>query len=350
MSTTYPPLSEVKSSLQIDWYRCPVERERLRELSRRSNAKGFLHALGHLALLLVTGYLTHRFFVAREWLPFALAFWVHGIIFSFVPGLVTHELSHGTVFRTKWLNELFLRIYSILGFVNFPHYRRSHTYHHLYTLHPEGDREVVLPSDPRRRITRIVQFLTFDFKLFFQVVGGTFVLALTGTFRLFFKPEWSEAIFTDDPEGRRRAVNWARIVVLFHLAVLACAIVFDLWSLPLVITLGSFVATWWRFVVGATMHVGLRDNVADWRKCARTVKLDPFSRFIYWNMNYHIEHHMYGAVPTYNLKKLSREIAWDMPEPRTLIGAWREMIAIARRQEQDPEYQYDTPVPNRADE
>jgi len=62
-------------------------------------------------------------------------------------------------------------------------------------------------------------------------------------------------------------------------------------------------------------------------------------------MNWHAEHHMYAAVPCYNLKKLATEIADDMPEPRSLIGAWREMRAIWKRQQTDPGYAFDTPVP-----
>ena len=34
-----------------------------------------------------------------------------------------------------------------------------------------------------------------------------------------------------------------------------------------------------------------------------------------------------------------------MPKPRTLAGAWREIREIWRRQADDPDYQYDTPVP-----
>jgi hypothetical protein len=37
-----------------------------------------------------------------------------------------------------------------------------------------------------------------------------------------------------------------------------------------------------------------------------------------------------------------------MPEPRTLTGAWREIREVWRRQEKDPGYQYDTPVPDRS--
>ena len=63
-------------------------------------------------------------------------------------------------------------------------------------------------------------------------------------------------------------------------------------------------------------------------------------------MNWHIEHHMYAAVPCYNLKKLNKLVADDMPEPRTLIGAWKEMRQIWRQQKQDENYQFDTKVPD----
>jgi fatty acid desaturase len=73
--------------------------------------------------------------------------------------------------------------------------------------------------------------------------------------------------------------------------------------------------------------------------------LNPLAEFVYWRMNWHIEHHMYAGVPCYNLKKLAREIADDMPKPRTLVGTWREMRETWRRQQSDPDYQFDTPLP-----
>ena len=54
---------------------------------------------------------------------------------------------------------------------------------------------------------------------------------------------------------------------------------------------------------------------------------------------------MYTGVPCYNLAKLYRVIQADLPEPRTLLGAWREILAIWKRQQDDPGYQYDTPLP-----
>ena len=89
----------------------------------------------------------------------------------------------------------------------------------------------------------------------------------------------------------------------------------------------------WLYFVGMTQHTGLRDNVPDFRLCVRTIQLDSLTSFLYWRMERHIEHHMFAGVPCYNLKRLSLEIADDMPAPRSLLGAWREMRSVWQRQQ-----------------
>ena len=49
--------------------------------------------------------------------------------------------------------------------------------------------------------------------------------------------------------------------------------------------------------------------------------MNPISRFIYLNMNYHIEHHMFTMVPYYNLPKLHALIKHDLPAPVPSIPA-----------------------------
>lgn len=342
----YEPLDQVRKEFRVAWYRCPIPRDRLKELTARSDLRGAFQAVGHLVLLVTSGTVTLLAWQRGLWGLMIAAIYLHGIMYSFVPGLVTHELSHGTVFRTKWLNGLFLRIYSLLGWVNFHHYKRSHTYHHLYTLHPKGDREVVLPGNPSLKALLLVQLATFNFQRLWFVLSSTIRLAVAGVFH----NEWSEAIFPEsDPKGRKLAVRWARLVLLFHVAVIAGSIIGGVWPLALLVSFGMCIANWWTYLIGVTMHTGLRDNVPDFRLCCRTIRLDPFSRFLYWHMNFHTEHHMYAAVPCYRLKELSREIAWDMPKSRTLIEAWKEMRYVLKRQKSDPSFQFDTPLPNQPD-
>lgn len=67
-----------------------------------------MQAGGHLLLFLATGLLVYLFWSTQLWLGFAVALFLHGTFASFIPGLATHELNHGTVFRTRWLNKAFL--------------------------------------------------------------------------------------------------------------------------------------------------------------------------------------------------------------------------------------------------
>ena len=59
---------------------------------------------------------------------------------------------------------------------------------------------------------------------------------------------------------------------------------------------------------------GAAGHVPDFRLllAARSISiLSPV--FLYWQMNYHTEHHMYAGVPCYNLPKLHRLIKPQMP-------------------------------------
>ena len=157
--------------------------------------------------------------------------------------------------------------------------------------------------------------------------------------------KWLIALRADQPAEMRSATWWARLVLLFHALVLVVTVTTGLWVLPILLSVATFIGPWWNYAVGITQHTGLRDDVADFRKCTRSVRLDPLSEFLYWRMNWHIEHHMYAGIPCYNLKRLAREIAADLPAPRTFLGAWQEMRRIWKRQQTDPGYQFDTPLP-----
>ena len=350
MSDTYKPLQEVRKNFKVDWYRCAIESAELKKLTDRSDIKGMWQAAGHLLLMACTAFFTYSFFIREIWIGFALCLFLHGTIYSFAKSIANHELSHGTVFKAKWLNSLFLRIFSFLGWYNFHESKMSHTYHHLYTLHPEGDREVVLPIFPSLKAVYLIQLFTFN------VFGGAESNGLIPTMKRIFMPailgkfegQWREDVFADQPAARRKASNWARFLLLFHITLITVSLTLKVWIVPVLVTFAPFIANWWRYFVGVPMHAGLRNNVPDFRLCARTITLDPISGFLYWRMNWHIEHHMFAAVPCYNLRKLHKVTAHDMPKPRTLLGAWGEMRDTWKRQKADPGYQYETALPVRS--
>ena len=342
------PLSDVRRNLRIPWYRCPIERETLRALAEPSDLRGLAQSLGHLGLWVATGLSAYLLFASEIWWGFLLALFAHGTVASFFTA-PRHELCHTTVFRTRWLNEGFLRIFSLLGWLNFQVYRFSHSYHHRYTLFVEGDREEVMPETPSLRFLYLLQLLTVN------VTGGYQSQGLLPTMRNFGRlalhrldrpfNSWGPELYAEQPAEGRKAVSWARLVLAFHATVILVSVAAGEPIVALLVSGSAFLANWLRYFVGVPMHCGLQSGVADFRKCVRTITLDPLTEFLYWHMNWHLEHHMYAAVPCYRLKRLHRAVAGDMPAPRTLLGAWREMRETWRRQQVDPGYAYDTPVP-----
>jgi hypothetical protein len=58
-TTEYEPLKQVRKNFRISWYRCPIDKAKLRELPRRSDLQGLIQAVGHLALVVLTGAATY---------------------------------------------------------------------------------------------------------------------------------------------------------------------------------------------------------------------------------------------------------------------------------------------------
>jgi fatty acid desaturase len=348
----FAPMSEVSKTLQIRWYRCPVDKKILRDLMQPSDARGLVQALGHLGLWLVTGGLCFAFFLQQAWIAFAVALFVHGTVAAFFTA-PHHELCHGTVFKSKRLNWVFLRLYSLLGWNNFEIYQFSHNFHHRFTLHPEGDREEVMPATPSLAALYILQLFTVNIFGGYQSKGivptlQNFIQIALGRFDNPFN-SWGTELYEGYDEHRKKAAAWARITLLVHGGIILAAFAAGYPILAVLISGSTFIANWWRYFVGVPMHCGLKSNETDFRKSVRTITLDPLSEFLYWNMNWHLEHHMYAGVPCYNLKALYQATAEDMPAPRTLLGAWQEMRMVWKRQQSEPEYAYDTLVPEAKD-
>jgi fatty acid desaturase len=79
--------------------------------------------------------------------------------------------------------------------------------------------------------------------------------------------------------------------------------------------------------------------VYDHRLNTRTVLMNPVFNFLYMNMNYHIEHHMFPMVPFYALPKLHDLIRDQCPKPyANLRQAYAEIIPALLRQRRDPTY------------
>ncbi|NQU38743.1 MAG: fatty acid desaturase [Lentisphaerae bacterium] len=334
------------SGTTIKWYRTPIPRETLTELNRRSDLKGMLQSGGILLLLATTGTATLWSAFVGAWGCTPLLLFLHGAVGTFNINAV-HELCHNSVFKSPWLNACFLRIFGFIGWSDWVHFNTSHANHHRYTLHPPRDGEVVLPIQWLSR-KQFWQTAIWTPLAPYNVIRSTWRKA-----RGQWEDPWTLTLFPPDrPEPRRKLMRWNQSVLIGHTLIIVgsivAAVLTQRWAwllVPYVVSFSFTYGGWLFYLCNNTQHVGLTDKVPDFRLCCRSMKLPRIVSFLYWHMEYHTEHHMYAAVPCYNLRRLSQLVSHDLPVPKGLVGTWREIGMILARQQEEPDYQYQHPLP-----
>jgi len=332
----------------IDWYRITIEKETLRQLTARRDLRGWIQSGSFLLIWVVLTALAVYFFLQRWWLLMVAACYVHALFVNMISmAAAVHELSHGTPFKSKAPNEFFLYLFCFLTWNNPIHYRASHILtHHQYTVYKGLDKENIQgPVKEKLNWVNVLSWLTFDWEWFTRFIRTNVRHALgNGDVDFFFREEWDPLFRGNDPR-RRAMITWARIVVIGYLLLIAAFLVLNVW-VAIFLVFSTFFARILANVTGVTQHIGLGSDIPDWRMVCHTVKLKPVLRFLYWNMNYHTEHHMYAAVPFFNLPKLRMVMEKDLPEAHSsLFACIRKLYEIRKVQEKDPAYVWSPTFP-----
>jgi fatty acid desaturase/nitrite reductase/ring-hydroxylating ferredoxin subunit len=308
------------------WYHPPVDAGRLQELMVRRNGRTAFHVVVWLGLLVVSGVLAYRSLGSWWAIP---AFVVYGALYGGSADSRWHECGHGTAFKSRWANDAVYYMASFMLLREPTLWRWSHVRHHSDTIIVGRDPEIVFPRPPKLHLM-LANLL--------HIFSGT-AMVKRMVIHAFGRVDADARDFVPEHEVRR--VVWearAFVAILGGTAVWALAS----WSIvPLLfIGLPSFYGVWLVVFFGATQHAGLREDVTDHRLNTRTVYMNPVFQFLYLNMNYHVEHHMFPAVPYHQLPALHAEIKQYLPEPQpSTWAAYREIIPALLRQRRDPAYE-----------
>ncbi|MCE2511065.1 MAG: fatty acid desaturase [Acidimicrobiia bacterium] len=317
--------------VEAEWFRPPIDPERLTALQVRTNARAARDTILWLGLLGVFGYLAFR--ALGSWWA-APAFMAYGALYGGAGDSRWHECGHGTAFRTKWLNDVVYYIASFMLLRQPTLWRWSHVRHHTDTIVVGRDPEIMFPR-PSNLPTVLGVYLPV-------------VLLPKAVWRTI---KHAAGRIDDDardfiPTDELPKLKWesrAYIAVLAGTAVWCVAIGSIVPALY--VGLPTFYGAWLMVFFGALQHAGLREDVLDHRYNSRTVYMNPILRFLYSNMNYHVEHHIFPTVPYYALPALHQEIKQYLaPADSSTISAYRRIFATLRRQWRDPTY--DDPRPD----
>ena len=308
-----------------EWYRTNIPRKQMKELMQRSDGPATRDTLMWIGLLILFGGLGSYFWETWLCVPFFLAY---GVLYGSSGDSRWHECGHGTAFKTPWKNEAVYQIACFMMVRNPVVWRWSHARHHTDTIIVGRDPEIIAPRPPS--LVKIA--------LAFIGLADTPQSLLAMLRYAFGGLTDAERDFI--PAGERhKAVGVARTwVAIYAATLLACVVMRSILPLML-IGLPRFYGAWHHILTGLTQHIGLAEDVLDHRLNCRTVYMNPVSRFVYWNMNYHVEHHMFPMVPYHALPRLHEAMKADCPPPYpSFWAAYKEIVPTLLRQVRDPEY------------
>lgn len=222
--------------------------------------------------------------------------------------ILIHESAHYRLFTSRKLND---SVGTALGWmigVSMHSYRVVHRLHHNHLYEPIDPDIPLMAGYPRGRaylVKKLMKDLTGitaykNYSYFFGAPGKNRDTGKTP------RP-------LDDTSPRlRRCARRDRLAVLaFHAAVLIAAVAGGWWVYALVLWyLPLFTVMQAILRLRSLMEHGAVSDTASPLKAART-NICP--RWLAWllfpyNVNYHIEHHLYPAVPHYNLPRAHQEM------------------------------------------
>ena len=251
--------------------------------------------------------------------------------------VLAHDAAHYRLFSYRTLNDALGRLLGSSAGISMCSYRVVHRLHHN-DLYGRNDPDIALHGGYPRGKRYLLRKLAGDisglnaWKTFQYFFGNPVLNAATGT-ALRPLDDTSPAL-----RSAARRDRWG--VVAFQVgAPLTCLALGGihgltayvlLWLLPLV-TVAQVILR-----VRAILEHGAVSDTSSPLTAARTNLPGPLGRMVLFphHVNFHIEHHLYPAVPHYNLPRLHRELAarglLANAEMRTPRAAWKMVYAERR--------------------
>ncbi|WP_294637875.1 fatty acid desaturase family protein [uncultured Aquabacterium sp.] len=318
--------------VNANWYRCAVPRPVMKELMQRNDARALRDTALWYALIIASGLLAWSALDTAWAVP---AFLLYGTLYCGPADSRWHEASHGTAFKTRWMNEVLYQLACFQVMRRPTVWRWTHARHHTDTLVTGRDPEIAVPVP----VNVFMQLIGFFGLIHAPREIWRVLVNATGHISAHDKSYIPEMEWP-------KVVREARVWVLIYTALVAGCVAAGTWVPLLFIGLPSIYGAWLYSFFGLTQHAALPENVLDHRANCRTVYMNPVFRFLYWNMNYHVEHHMFPMVPFHALPRLHEVIAADCPPayPST-AAAYAEILPNLLKQARDPGHYVRRPIP-----
>lgn len=287
-----------------------VDAGTLRRLCVASDLAGARQAASHLAAVGLSGTLLWLTWGTLWAVP---VFALHGMLLNFLYA-GQHELSHGTVFRTRWLNEWVGRAFGFVVFYPRTFDQVQHMAHHRYTQDWDRDGELERDHYTLRSYIVWMSGLTYWYTRWRRIARYS-----AGIVTEAYLPQYRHAELIR--EGRFHLAGYALIAAVSLLAHSWAAVL--LWLAPLC------AMKFTHQLQNTIEHLGLPHD-DDILGNTRSTRTNAVLRWMAWQMQYHTAHHAFPAVPFHQLRELNQVMFTDRGTVPPTMTYWGFQRAVLR--------------------
>jgi fatty acid desaturase len=287
-----------------------IDSSTLRRLCVASDARGALQTGSQLAAVGVAGTLLWFTWGTLWAIP---VFVVHGTLLNFLYA-GQHELSHGTVFRTRWLNEWVGRVFGFVLFYPRTFDQVQHMAHHRYTQDWARDGELARERYELKSYVLWMSGITYWYTRWRRILRFSVGLVSEP-----YLPSYRHAELIR--EARFHLLGYAVIAGASVLAHSGAALI--LWLAPMICLKFT------HQLQNTIEHLGLPHD-DDILTNTRSTRTNALVRWMAWQMPYHTAHHAFPAVPFHRLKELHRILFTDRAIDVPTMSYWEFQCAALR--------------------
>lgn len=230
--------------------------------------------------------------------------------------LLLHDGVHHTLFAERRLNRWVAVLLGACAFISFSAYQCLHERHHVFLGDPRDPDDYHNYSGDRRLIW-VMHYVRLLFGSFLYIVLIPFVVARRALPR----------------EKRRVVVEYGILAAVYATVWLLVPhhVLLHAWLLP-------FVPAGLMFNIRSLAAHGIGDT-RDPFLASRSIEAGPVVAFLFRNENFHLEHHLFPEVPSYNLDRLHGLVFQRMPRAATApsyLGFLAQFIRQSFRLDESP--------------
>jgi len=290
----------------------------LRNLSTKSNVKGFIQLTSHMTAIGLSAALM-SLLINTYW--FYLAAFIHGFFLNYLYA-GQHELSHGTVFTNKRINDLFCSIFGFLTFNPSKHDLIHHMRHHRYTNNWSKDSELQVRN-------------TYTIGTYLYELSG--IGFWVGRLKDIFTSSKGKIIGYQVSEENQKIIVWeARSYLFSYLSILIVSIFSGSWFI-MIYWIGPLIFTKWTHNLHNLIEHNGMAHTSNVLENTRSIDAPRWWRWIGWNMQYHTIHHAFPMIPFHNLPKAHELIVNRLGCKPATMGYFEFQIAMIKKLLEKPE-------------